>query len=243
MDKAYILNEIKRTAAENGGTPLGQSRFFTETGIKISAWKCVHWSRWGDALQEAGFSPNQFNTAYENEELLQKYASFASEIRRLPVDGDLRMKSRNNPTFPSAAAFARLGSKTDLVRKVATFCRDRPEYENVIRLCDEFLASQNENEEEASDGSGEAETTFGFVYMMKSGRFYKIGHSNSAVRREYELSIQLPEKLSTVHTIRTDDPPGIEAYWHKRFKDKQKNGEWFDLNAADIAAFKRRKFM
>ena len=83
----------------------------------------------------------------------------------------------------------------------------------------------------------------GFVYLVKSGRFYKIGKSNAAGRRKYELALQLPERVVTVHVIRTDDPSGIEVYWHKRFDAQRKNGEWFDLNADDVAAFKRRKFM
>jgi hypothetical protein len=50
----------------------------------------------------------------------------------------------------------------------------------------------------------EPSESLGFVYLVKSGRFYKVGRSNAAGRREYELPIQMPEKLTTVHTIRTD---------------------------------------
>lgn len=76
---------------------------------------------------------------------------------------------------------------------------------------------------------------------MKSGEFYKIGRSNAAGRREYEIGIQLPEKIKLVHEIRTDCPTTLEGYWHNRFAAKRKNGEWFDLDATDVRAFRSRK--
>ena len=83
----------------------------------------------------------------------------------------------------------------------------------------------------------------GYVYLIKSGRHHKVGRTNSVGRRERELEIQLPEKAATVHVIKTDDPVGIEGYWHQRFADRRRNGEWFELSREDVAAFKRRKFM
>jgi hypothetical protein len=110
----------------------------------------------------------------------------------------------------------------------------------VLSLCPEISTAQSVDQQKNSISDGEV---FGFVYLMKSGRYYKIGPSNSVGRRDYELAIQLPERLKTVHRIQTEDPVGIEEYWHKRFALKQKNGEWFDLDFADIKAFTRQKFM
>ena len=56
MGKQRILDDIRRTAAANGGAPLGKSAFFRETGIREGDWHGKYWARWGDALHEAGFA-------------------------------------------------------------------------------------------------------------------------------------------------------------------------------------------
>lgn len=240
MDKAHILHEIKRTAAANGGVPLGRQRFFSETGIKQSDWFGIHWARWSEALCEAGFAPNQLTGAYDKAELLDKLAGLALELRRLPTHADIRLKAHNNSEFPWHNTYAKLGSKAELIAQLSEHCRSREGFEEVVRWCEEY-ARQDLDVHSKPEVIKEVE--IGDVYLVKSGRFYKIGRTNSVGRREYELAIQLPEQVTTVHVIHTDDPDGIEEYWHKRFAAKRKNGEWFELNAADITAFQRRKFM
>ena len=238
MNKQHILVEIKRTAAENGGAPLGVARFSQETGIKVTDWEGKFWARWGDALREAGFVPNEFNVAYDKTRVIENFISLMRELGKFPVRRELQMKARTDKGFPSANVFARLGSKQQLSKAIQAFCKNRDGYEDVLALCETVLT-----EAPSPDDTVGSNAELGFVYLMRSGRFYKIGRSNAAGRREYELTIQMPEKVSTVHTIRTDDPAGIEGYWHRRFESKRKNGEWFDLTGDDVRAFKRRKFM
>lgn len=49
------------------------------------------------------------------------------------------------------------------------------------------------------------------------------------------------EPMEWIHVIETDDMRGVENYWHNRFKEKLKRGEWFKLDKDDIKAFKRWK--
>lgn len=247
MDKKqHILNEIKRTAEENGGKPLGRERFFTITGIKQADWHGKpwnNWNGWGDAQKEAGYSPNQLQEAFDQNLLIEKLIKFIRTLERFPVEPELKRESARNPDFPSHKTFtARLGNKKQKLEKIIDFCRKNPnEYQDILNICENLIPVSAFNKDDFSE-SVEAEN-HGFVYLMKSGKYYKIGCTNALDRRQYEIGMQLPEKIEPIHSIRTDDPSGIEAYWHTRFKDKRLNGEWFDLASADVRIFKKRKFM
>jgi Meiotically up-regulated gene 113 len=237
--RQHILEEIKRTTKENGGAPLGKERFFQETGIKYGDWFGKYWVRWGDALKEAGFAPNKLQDAYDEDVLIEKYIALVRELGHIPVRGELLMKRRRDPSFPDSKTYERLGSKAQLISKLLEYCSNHEGFEDVAQLCAALPSSEQTAVRENAKPDGD-----GCVYMLKVGRYYKIGKTNAIGRREYELAIQLPQKARTVHVIRADDPGGIETYWHTRFAAKRTNGEWFELDNADVQAFKRRqKFM
>lgn len=239
MDKQHIIDEIRRTAKLNNGVPLGRERFFSETGIRESDWSGKFWVRWSDAVREAGLSPNALQKRFSDSHLMEKYAMLVRELGHVPTAAELKLKGRTDPAFPSHNTFSRLGSKAELLARVLAYCRERQTHGDIVAICEPHLSPIGPTEQPPSQPS----SGFGFVYLVKAGRFYKIGKTNAVGRRERELAIQLPEKPVTIHSIRTDDPSGIEAYWHKRFEGKRKHGEWFDLSAGDVAAFRRRKFM
>jgi hypothetical protein len=235
MDKQTIIDEIKRTAAENGGKPLGHRKLGSEAGIRETDWK-KYWARFSEAQREAGFEPNVKTAALDEAELIKPLLNLARELGRFPTHGEMGVTAHADSTFPSLRTFRkRLGIKPQMVSRVATFCKSQPEFGDLLELC--IITTQAESNEKVDTQSD------GFVYLLKSGRFHKIGRTNSVGMREYTLKIQLPEQARIVHHIKTDDPVGIEAYWHQRFAPKRKNDEWFDLSTEDISAFRRRKFM
>jgi len=242
MDKGQILAEIRRTATANGGVPLGKMRFYAETGIKETDWSGKYWARWGDAVTEAGYPPNTLKTAYKDEFLLEKLASWIKNNGHFPVKTELKMETHRDKTFPSHNTFNRFAPQHNLITRLLNFCAERTGYEDVFKILEPLSKQVEETPEEQKPDSG---AVFGYVYLMKSGRYYKIGRSNAAGRRERELQIQLPERAKVIHSIKTDDPVGIEQYWHKRFEDRRcrKDAEWFELTSQDVASFRRRKFM
>lgn len=238
VTKEHVVSEVRRTAALNGGQPLGRGAFFTATGIRESDWIGKWWPRWNDVLAEAGFPPNQMNPRRPDDDMLQRLAEFVRELEHYPVIAELKMKASADKTFPSPKTFDRFGGKRGVAARLQAYALDTG-LDDVAALCAPVLAGGGEDE-----GGGVAEAaTVGAVYLIKSGRFFKVGRSNAVGRRQYELAIQLPEKATLLHSISTDDPAGIEGYWHRRFADRRRNGEWFELTTEDVSAFRRRKFM
>ena len=178
--------------------------------------------------------------AYDDEVLLEKLALLTRRLGRVPIHGDLLRAPKDDPTFPTEKVFRRLGLKPRRISRMIVFFETHPGYDDVASL---WKGLAVEGEPQDAEEAGSTTPTVGYVYLLKHGsrQEYKIGRTNNPLRREGEVGIQLPEKIQPVHYIETDDPAGVETYWHSRFASKRKEGEWFALTPEDVRAFKRWK--
>lgn len=233
--KDEILAAIVRLAEANGGKPLGVARFEKEAGISPHDWG-RYWPRFSAAQTEAGFRANGLNRAFAEDFLIERLILLIRKLGKFPTAFEMRVAREEDPSFPEKSVFERRGPRAALARRVLAHVRERPDLADVAAICEVRLAEQaSPRAREPSRREG----LTGEVYLLKSGRHYKIGKSRDATRRRAELRVQLPEPSVLLHVIKTDDPAGVEAYWHKRFAAQRKNGEWFDLSAREVAAFRR----
>ena len=198
----------------------------------MSEWYGKHFRSWGDALLEAGYNPNKKQRKLPSEQVLRKYAEAVRYFGRIPTEIDIRMYTRSRPDVPGHSTFRNhFGNKSGLVAALAKWVRENKEFSDLVALLPE-----------SKHHEAPVQVTEGFVYLLKSGNHYKIGRSDQLERRVKQISVSLPEAVTLEHSIRTDDPAGIEAYWHRRFAEKRAKGEWFRLSPGDVRAFKRRKY-
>jgi hypothetical protein len=232
MQKEEILAEIRRTAKENGGKPIGKVRFERITGIKEYDWS-RYWARYSDAQREAGFKPNSLTVAYGDEYLIGKLIGIIRELKKFPTKNELQMMKHKDPSLPARTTFEGLGNKNQVLTKILAYCSSKPEFADVVELLGDI--------EIASDVADSTDDIkYGFVYLVRGhpGE-YKIGRTNLIDRRLSELGATASIEQELMWEIKTDDPSGIEAYWHRRFQDKRMKGEWFKLSPADVKTFKR----
>jgi len=85
-----------------------------------------------------------------------------------------------------------------------------------------------------------AENSSGKVYLLKSGKYYKIGVTTGPIAdRVNALQTGSPYSIEVVHLIETPNPYGLEAELHKQFADKRRQGEWFELGYFDVQKIKK----
>ncbi len=231
-----ILAEIKRLAAENG-VPPGKKIFAKQIGIREHQWSGVLWARWSDALAEAGFEKNVLQARFATEDVLAKILEACRHYGRVPTSAEMRLYRTKHSSFPSHNTISsHFPSRNQLLKALATHASQVEEDQDIGLMIPDIP------EPSESPSGLPVPKLQGSVYLLKSGSYYKIGRSDELERRVKEIRISLPEAVSLVHTITTDDPAGIEAYWHRRFADRRANGEWFRLELSDLAAFKRRRY-
>jgi hypothetical protein len=228
-----ILSEIRRIAAATGKPP-GFRLFENETGIREAAWRGVYWARWSDALSAAGLEPNVRLAKMDEGFFFTQLAEAFRNFGKVPALAELRLYRRSHPDFPNRAILRHFKSVANMHHRLAEWAGANGEYADVAAmLVDRVSDAEPESKRPAE----------GHVYLIRWGANYKIGRGDQLERRVKQVRTGLPDSGSLVHAIRTDDPSGIEAYWHRRFADRRaENGEWFKLTASDVAAFKRRKF-
>lgn len=240
MQRDEILDAIRETAAKNSGKPIGRSRFEQLTGItEYDVGR--YWARWGDAVREAGLEANTLNTALSDEYVLEKYVGLVAKLGHVPTNAELRLERQGrDPTFPNAKVYERFGAKAGLIGTALAYCRDRGTDAEALEILTQAAQAAAPLVEDSTDQA--ALEPYGFVYLVEGHRGeYKIGRTNLVDRRLAELGTKAPVEYRLIHEIKTDDPGGVEAYWHKRFSGERMRGEWFKLTAADVRAFKRWK--
>lgn len=230
-----LIRTYQRMVEKNDGRRIGERVFVRETGFSHHLWKGGYWRSWSEFQRAGGFAPNAATERIPDDVILQRLAGLTLELGAFPTEADIMLKRKADPTFPSKATYRRYGSRDALHARLREFCLHSVELGAVLDIIDEHADADLSRQKHGR-------VVKGFVYLIRSGKSYKIGRSNAAGRRLRELSIQLPQKPDTVHVIETDDPEGIEQYWHRRFAEKRQGGEWFVLTPEDVQAFRARGY-
>lgn len=232
-EREKIVEELKKLARQLGKTP-GQKVFLEKTGLNI--WhRMKYWENYGALVQEAGLKPNEFDkTKYSEDRLCELIIKITRDKSKFPTRGMLDVLHHNKSDFPSSSTFYNaLGLKPQMAKRIIQYIEDKPGYDDILQLCNTIVPAQEITATSTADT--------GFVYLGKQSGKYKIGKTSNLDRRRGEITLIAPDRFKLIHSIETDDPGGIEKYWHNRFKEKWERGEWFKLSRSDIAAFKRWK--
>jgi hypothetical protein len=137
-----------------------------------------------------GLYAKRENYGYDKHEVLARLALLARTIGRIPALSDMAVARAKDTNFPSPdAIMSNLGNKAERLRNLREYCEIKGTFEDILQLCN-AISEPIKRVEESATRTGLDD---GFVYLLKSGRYYKIGRTNSVGRREREIALQLPQ--------------------------------------------------
>ena len=105
--RAHIIQEIRRIAELAGGQPPGWKAFYRDTAIPENQWRGKFWARWGDALIEAGFQPNEWQSRLDSETVLLGVVSACRHYGWFPTSDEIQLHRGTDPTIPSSLILPR----------------------------------------------------------------------------------------------------------------------------------------
>lgn len=229
---------------KNSNQSLSSRKFCQTTGISTKELVKIFGPGAFSKLQEiAGDRPNRFGkNKVPLKKIMTQYGILAEGV--LKQEGKLPSSAHwihqdLKPTISGLNVSHNI-KWSDFPHKFNEFCKKDDDLCARFKSLRDFIETTIKTEVDIENLNS---SKTGYVYLVQHGnrKEYKIGKTYNPIRREGEIRLELPEKVRPIHTIATDDPSGIEQYWHNRFSDKRKEGEWFELNSSDIKAFKRWK--
>ena len=239
MNKESVTQRILALAGDREGH-IGLKAFLDETGIKENWLRIQPWySGWNSLLAELGLNTKSFGVVRSSvPNIVMAVANLIVRDSLWPTQDALARERKRDDLFPSLKVIRPLRKTGELARLIVQLGSTDPNFAAAALLAAPHAAQLAQDTSVLS-----SERITGYVYMLRSGSHYKIGKSKDPSRRWREIRLELPEETHQVHSIPTDDPTGIEAYWHHRFKEKRvRNTEFFKLDGSDILAFKRRTY-
>jgi hypothetical protein len=240
MTRDQILKSLQDAVKLGAGRVPGERAFLSATGLTRNDLYNAGFARYGEVVSTLGMNPNQMKSAIADEELLAALATLAQRLGKIPTIADIRVARAADQQFPGASAFDRLVRQRGSLRVLLLeYCRRTDSFVDLA----EALDPRSTPNQLATGEQPANDVAHGYVYLFRHGtrREFKIGKTRNPLRREGEVRIELPHEIEPIHRIETDDPDGVESYWHRRFEAKRLRGEWFALSQEDVRAFRRWK--
>ena len=235
LTQEQIISEYKKLKLKLGRVPNARE-FYSETKVTdYSARVAFGGNAYSKIQSEAGDEPRKFCTNGRKEyEFFEIYGRVVRELNRIPTVADW-MHRKEKPTLSGYRHKLKINWK-QMPLAFIDWAINKSDWEDVVDICTSYCKERklySENTEVLT-------TSYGYVYLIKANRKgqYKIGKTGSPAGRKSQLSQLDPHDRRYEHVLETNDPCGLENYWHRRFEDKKVSGEIFKLSKKDLKAFK-----